>query len=314
MTRKILLPLSVLLSWFISCASGTGPEIAADSANSDVVVEDGNSLLWKIEGNGCVTSYMYGTMHMIDAEYYKMTKVMTDKIASSKAIIMEVGGMPNPLEAMSMMMLDSGTVHQYFTKEQMARLLEFMDTEMGVTPEAFHKTYGPMKPFFILQSLSQGYFGETTESYDLNIMGMAAAGDIPLVGLETIEQQLGFFESIPQSEVAEMIMSSVENYEQEKKDTQKMMKIYAEQQVEKLIPLMNKQSPEFMEYADIFLYNRNKAWIPKIKDEISDKQCFIAVGAGHLFGDGGLIDLLKKEGYTLTAISTEQGNENLNKD
>ena len=102
-----------------------------------------------------------------------------------------------------------------------------------------------------------------------------------------------------------MIMETIRNYDKEKKDTQKMMKIYHEQKVDKLIPLMNKQSPEFMEFSDIFLYNRNKAWIPKIEKEISDKQCFIAVGAGHLFGEGGIIDLLKKEGYTLIPIATE---------
>ena len=84
-----------------------------------------------------------------------------------------------------------------------------------------------------------------------------------------------------------------------------MMKFYADQKVDKLIPLMEKQSPEFMEFSDIFLYDRNKAWIPKIKNEMETKQCFIAVGAGHLFGDGGLIDLLEKEGLKLTAISTE---------
>ena len=83
-----------------------------------------------------------------------------------------------------------------------------------------------------------------------------------------------------------------------------MMKIYSEQKVDKLIPMIQKQSPEFMNFADIFLYNRNKAWIPKIESEIKDKSCFIAVGAAHLFGEEGLIDLLKKNGYSLTAIST----------
>ena len=294
-----------LLFSFLSCSSETAEAQKEIQIDDDKVIEDGNSLLWKIEGKGCVTSYLYGTMHMIDAEYYNMTENMTEKITSSKAIIMEVGGMPNPLEALSMMSLDSGTVHQYFTKDQMAELLEFMDKELGTSPEVFHKTYGPMKPFFILQSLSQGYFGEATESYDLNIMGMASANEIPLIGLETVEEQLSFFDKIPNDKIAEMIMETIRNYDKEKKDTQKMMKIYHEQKVDKLIPLMNKQSPEFMEFSDIFLYNRNKAWIPKIEKEISDKQCFIAVGAGHLFGEGGIIDLLKKEGYTLIPIATE---------
>lgn len=298
--------LTVVLFTSLSCSLESQPAVPETSTNDDIVVEDGNSLLWKIEGKGCTPSYMYGTMHMIDKEYYKMTDKMVSLISSSKAIVMEVGGMPNPIETMNLMSLDSGTVHDYFTKEQMAQLLEFFDKELNTPPEQFHNMYGKMKPFFILQSLSQGYFDEGAESYDLNIMGLAASNKIPLVGLETVEEQLSFFDIVPKDGMAEMIMTSIEGYEKEKKSTKKMMKIYASQQVDKLIPLMNKQSPEFMEFSDVFLYDRNKRWIPKIEEEIKDKQCFIAVGAAHLLGDGGLIDLLKKEGYTVTAISTEE--------
>lgn len=303
MKKHFLLFLAFLFP-FISCSSE--PTIDNQtSTEEDVVVKDGNSLLWKIEGKGAVTSYMYGTMHMINAEYYQMTENMVEKIQSSKAIIMEVGGMPSPLETYKMMSLDSGTVHQYFSKEQMGQILEFFDTKLGTSPDSFHKMYGGMKPFFILQALSQGYFEEGAKSYDLDIMGLASEKEIPLVGLETIKEQLGFFDAIPQEKMAEMIMKGIEGYEEEKKSTKKLMKLYASQKVDKLIPLMTKQSPEFMEFEELFLYGRNKKWIPKIKAEIADKQCFIAVGAAHLFGEGGVIDLLRKEGYTVTAISTE---------
>ena len=120
---------------------------------------------------------------------------------------MEVGGMPNPFETLALMTLDSGTVHQYFSKEQLVKLLEFMDKKLGTSPETFHSMYGKMKPFFILQSISQGYFSEKTMSYDLNIMEMANEKNIPLIGLETIEQQLGFFDAIPMSDMAELIMA-----------------------------------------------------------------------------------------------------------
>lgn len=278
---------------------------AAFSCSADVKVKNGNSLLWKIEGNNCQPSYLFGTMHMIEEEYYSMSASLTKKITQSDAIIMEVAGMPNPFETLALMTLDSGTVHQYFSKEQMVKLLEFMDKKLDTSPETFHTVYGKMKPFFILQAISQGYFSKNTISYDLNIMQMANEKDIPIIGLETIEQQLGFFDAIPMSEMADLIMTSVENFDEEKEQTKKMMEIYFEQKVDKLIPLMKKQSPEFMAYSDIFLYNRNKAWIPKLKEEIKTKKCFIAVGAGHLFGEGGVIELLQKEGYTLTAVSTQ---------
>lgn len=295
----------IIVFYFLSCSSSQNTETSEIIADSDVVIENGNSLLWKIEGNNAKVSYLYGTMHIIDAEYYNFTESMENKIIGSEAIIMEVGGMPNPIETLNLMQLDSGDIRDQFTKEDMAIIVEFFDKKLDTDPEKFYQIYGQMKPFFLMQAITQNYFGDETESYDLDIMGIAGSNEIPLIGLETLEQQLGFFDIIPKEGMSQMVIESINNYDKEKKQTEKLMKIYADQKVDKLIPLMKKQSPEFMEYGDIFLYDRNKAWIPKIMENIGSKKCFIAVGAAHLFGEGGVIELLENEGYTLTAISTE---------
>jgi len=104
--------------------------------------------------------------------------------------------------------------------------------------------------------------------------------------------------------MAAMIISSIENFEKEDKEMKKMMKIYAAEKVNKLIPLINKQSPEFMEYEDVFLTKRNKNWIPKLLTEMKSRKCFVAVGAAHLFGENGLIQLLQNEGLQVEAVAT----------
>lgn len=309
MTKLMIKRISLffaLIAGFISCTYGSeNTENNTEAlASDDIIVEDGNSLLWKIEGKNSQTSYIYGTMHMINEEYYNFTPLMAEKIMESDAIIMEVGGMPDPIETFKMMSLDSGEVYDYFSTEQLEQLMTFFETNLQTDKETFHKTYSTMRPFFILQAISQSYFEEGAMSYDLDIMAMAAQNKIPLIGLETIEEQLGFFDVISNDEMASIIMESIVDYKKGKKDTDKLMKLYAKQRVDKLIPLMKKQSPEFMKFEDIFLYNRNKAWIPKIISEIQEKKCFIAVGAAHLFGEGGVLDLLEKEGYKITPIFT----------
>jgi uncharacterized protein YbaP (TraB family) len=176
---------------------------------------------------------------------------------------------------------------------------------MGISPQEFDQTYGAMKPFFILQTLSQNYFDASAKSYDLTIMSLAAEKNIPLIGLETIEEQLGFFDKIPMASMAEMILETIRNQEEEKENTLKLMEFYSKEKVDKLIPLLEKQSVEIMNFEDVFLYNRNKAWVPKIEKEIKNKACFVAVGAAHLFGKKGLIELLRAAGYTVTPISSK---------
>jgi uncharacterized protein len=304
--QKFFIPFWAIVFSFISCSAETKSEEVSKIVNDDIIVENGNSLLWRIEGKGITTSYIYGTMHIIDADRYHFTDKMQKEISNSEAVIMEVGGMPNPLETLSLMQLDSGDIRSIFSDIQMRTIVEFFDTKLNTDPDTFFKIYGGMKPFFLLQAITQNYFSNKTESYDLEIMGIAAENEIPLIGLETLEQQLGFFDEIPSEAMANMVVESIENFEKDKKSTTKMMKAYEEQKVNKLIPMIKKQSPEFMEFDDVFLYDRNERWVPKIIKEIKDKKCFIAVGAAHLFGDGGLIELLRKEGYALNAVSTEQ--------
>jgi len=295
--------ISIIIFSFLSCSSSS-PKIDTEDneTQADIEVKNGNTLLWKIEKEGHQTAYIFGTMHMIEEEYYEFTPHMTNIVKNSDAIIMEIGGQPSPLKALEMMTLKEGKVEDFFTKEQLKDLVEFMDIKMNVSPQEFHQTYSRMKPFFILQTITQAYFSETSVSYDLNIMQMSAENNIPLLGFETMEEQLGFFDKIPAKDVASMIMNSVYNFEKEKKNTKKLEKLYAKQKVDKLIPLMKNQSPEFMEFEDIFLNNRNKAWIPKIIEETKTKKCFIAVGAAHLFDSKGVIQLLKNEGFVLTPI------------
>ena len=295
----------LLLLPFLSCSTNEVKDEEPQVVSEDVVVKNGNSLLWKVEGDGIKTSYFFGTMHMINEAYYNFSDGLKERIENSESIIMEIDGMPNPLTTFQLMSLDSGTVHDYFTPEQLVNLLAFMDIELGISPQEFDQTYGSMKPFFLMQTISQNYFEPTAKSYDLEIMGIAGTNDIPILGLETIEEQLGFFDQIPTDKMADLVMTSIEDYEKEGKDMIKLMEFYSKQKVDKLIPLLQKQSPEFMEFTDIFLYNRNKAWVPKIEEEMTNKTCFVAVGAGHLFGPDGLIDLFEKKGYTLTAVSTD---------
>lgn len=293
--------LILVLSFIISCTSSS--DVHSNKAQTeDVIVKNGNSLVWKIEKEGHQTSYIFGTMHMINESYFTMTPHLNYLIENSEQVIMEIGGQPNPLEALSLMTLKDETINDYFTKEELTDLVKFMDLQLGISPQQFQMTYTKMKPFLIFQSITQAFFSQPTKSYDLTIMQMTQEYDIPLIGFETMEQQLGFFDLIPNKDIARMIMTSVKDFEKEKKGTEQLMKLYAKEQVSKFIPLMKDQSPEFMEFEDIFLTSRNKAWIPTITTETKNKKCFIAVGAAHLFEENGIIQLLQKEGFTLTAI------------
>lgn len=297
---KYLILFTILCLTILSCTSSEDVHTAINTP--DIVVKNDNSLLWKIEKDGYQTSYIFGTMHMINESYFSITPHLNDIIQKSDQVIMEIGDQPNPLKALSLMTLKNETLNDYFTKNELTELVKFMNLECGVSTQQFQTIYTKMKPFLILQSITQAFFSENAKSYDLSIMEISKEKNIPLIGFETMEQQLGLFDLIPNKAISKMIMTTVHHFEKEKKGTEKLMNLYAKEQVDKFIPLMKDQSPEFMEFEAIFLTNRNKAWIPKIVTEIKEKKCFIAVGAAHLFELNGIIQLLKDQGFSLTPI------------
>ena len=61
-------------------------------------------------------------------------------------------------------------------------------------------------------------------------------------------------------------------------------------------------SEEAIKFMNKFLHNRNKNWLPKIIKLIHEQSTFVAVGAAHLGGEKGLLNLLKEEGYTLKPV------------
>jgi uncharacterized protein len=58
-------------------------------------------------------------------------------------------------------------------------------------------------------------------------------------------------------------------------------------------------------YDDLLLKNRNKNWVKQLKQIMENKSVFVAVGAGHLVGNDGLISLLKKAGYNVVPLENK---------
>ena len=81
-----------------------------------------------------------------------------------------------------------------------------------------------------------------------------------------------------------------------------MLKAYQQQDLAKLYSFVKEEDADFKFFEEDFLIKRNHNWVNKIKKQINEETSFIAVGAAHLYGEEGLVALLRKEGYTVKAI------------
>jgi len=264
-----------------------------------------SSMLWKIEREDLThPTYMLGTMHLINKEFYHFPEKLKKLVLGSKQLIMELDGLPNQMEAVELMRLpDSLSLSDYFNEDEMALIYRFAETELNMNRNMFNITFGKMKPFIILQLITQKQFEGETESYEMELMSLAKNHKIPTIGLETIKQQISFFDAIPAKEFGSIIKSYFENADSLKAQTRIMQEIYRSGDLDSLARYMVESSPELMEFEELLLTNRNLAWVPQIIKFIFEKPSFIAVGAAHLAGENGLIELLRKEGFTVTPVA-----------
>ena len=167
---------------------------------------------------------------------------------------------------------------------------------------AFRAAFSKMKPFVIVQMATQVQFMGKTESYEMTFDEIAKEHEIPMKGLETIEQQMSFFDELTDEQQVEMVMAGIRDAEESIETMREMQQTYVSQNVDALYQMINEDDGVISEEQAKFLDNRNANWIPQIKELIKSTNSFIAVGAGHLGGPNGVIRLLEKEGYTVTPL------------
>lgn len=273
---------SVVIAWF-----GFGQE---------------KTLLFSIKGKDTKPSYLFGTVHMIaDTAYYFPTKL--DKtLGKADQLVLEIDeSIADRAKAQKMLMLDSGNVFDRFTKEQADSIIQWGSSLLGMKPEVFEKSFSGMKPFVLMQIGVQAMMNARSKSYEMELMSKANANKQPIKGLETMESQFAIFENMDADDLTEMIMEGIRHPEKAAETQKELVELYVAKDVEGLAKLIT-ESEDMGSNADELLFNRNRNWIPVMTDFMKTQSCFFAVGAGHLGGEKGVIQLLKDAGYTVTPI------------
>ncbi|PKR80139.1 hypothetical protein CW751_11595 [Brumimicrobium salinarum] len=281
----------LLTSFIFVISSG----IAQDSLST--------SLLWEITGKKVKQpSYIFGTMHLIPEDDFLFPESLQNKVKESDLLVMEIGGITEQMKAMHLMMLDSGSMFDYFTEPQLDSLFAYTDAELGYDEKQMRTMFSKMKPFVLLQLFTKEAFGTNPQSYEMSLQKIAQKNDLEIIGLETVEEQMSFIDNLSQEDQVNMIMESIRSEDIDFSETKELIEIYLSQDINAIHKYTVSASISSPEFEASFLNERNKNWIAPIKKLIKKNKTFIAVGAAHLGGPKGVVELLRNEGYTLTPI------------
>lgn len=266
-------------------------------------------------------SYIIGTFHLEDGSYL-------DQIPGARAAIDEVeqvygeidiNTMTNPdsmaIMQSHLMIENDKTIKDILTPEQFDKLDKYVESIVGTkfsNPLLFQQM-GKMKPAALDQALEivkvlkmkQGQFDQNNV-IDNYIQNVAKEKGKKTNGLETLAFQTNLIFDRPIAEMVEELMCTIDNNEFEDKQMQMLIDAYHAQDAEKLMDItlmkMGNRCDVTDEYMDNLLFNRNRNWVKAIPAIVKEHSTLFAVGAGHLGGEKGVVNLLRKAGYKVEGV------------
>ena len=261
-------------------------------------------LLWKISGNGLSQhSYLYGTIHVMPKDKFSVSPKIREAFNYSAMMALEVDlnmDLKAKIQMAQEMLLPGGkAIKDYMTAEDFQKLHSFCIDSLKMKKRKLKKYYR-LKPFFFSSVVAQEQMGETS-SYELEFMKMAKKRKMKMIGLESIEFQLQTINKISIQDQAKMLVQEFGTNPTAQFD--EMLNLYLNEDLEGLYKIVSEESDAIPEFNHNFLVVRNKNWIPVIEKNISSNSFFIAVGAAHLPGENGVIQLLRSKGYSVEPIN-----------
>ena len=262
-----------------------------------------NTLLWEVSGKKLSSpSYLFGTFHLICKDDIPFGSQLKKAVQSANIMYMEMD-MDDPAMLLGGMMLmnmkGDSTLKKLYTADEYNKVELFFKDSLRMSMGMFQK----MKPFFLMAMLYPKMLPcKTMSGVEQELMQLAKANKKEIKGLETMAFQAAVFDSIPYTRQAKELLKTIDSLQAYKKYFDTMVHVYKTQQLKEIEKLFSNSEFGMAENQDILLDKRNKNWVIQLNTIMKNESVFVAVGAGHLVGEMGLIALLRKEGYTVRAL------------
>lgn len=307
--KRYLLPVAGLFTAFVACHvphNGQKTAYPQPPAASAQAVPTPHTLLWRISGKGISRpSYLFGTMHILCADQATLSDSLMLAIHTVDEVYFEIdlSDMTAMINSIKFMKMNNGeTLSTLLNPDEYKRVKAYFSSHESMLPFSMLEHFKPMLISGLIEEQSLGC--STTDGMEMQIKKAVHQENhkIPIKGLETAEFQAGLFDSIPYAKQAKELVDYVDSADKNKEMTRQLADLYSRQDLDGIQALSDKDDPGMNEYMDLLLYNRNRKWARILDSLLPHKSLLIAVGAGHLPGGQGVIELLRKEGYAVEPV------------
>ncbi len=279
-------------------------------------------LLFEISGHGLTSpSYIVGTYHLAPVSFVDsipgIRQAMADTQQTYGELMMDEMFTPDSIAFMqqAMMLPDGMTLDKLLTADEMSRLNAYMKQLLGMdmTNPLLAQQMGKLTPIALHTSLMLlNYMKKTGQidaqnGFDNYFQKEAHAQGKGVGGLETMAFQVEtLYKGQSLERQKELLMCEIDNAAFMEEMADGVIRAFYAQDIETIKEAMDKKlnnscdsSPE---EEDMLINNRNADWLTKMPALMAQKPTLFAVGAGHLPGEKGVLNLLRQAGYTVKGV------------
>lgn len=260
------------------------------------------SLLWQVTRPGMAdTSYLFGTMHTRDARAFRFGPEVSRAFLSCEVVAGELDMEETKrLDAavMNAMFLEKGTtLDRLYNKRDYKQVVGTLKERLGPVAPLCTK----IKPFYTIALLNEAGLGnDSAVVLDAWFQLKAQEAGKKVVGLETVTEQIEAVSAIPLKVQARMLLDVVRD--DDASGTNDALQAYIAQDLDALMASVVRDGmPDQVDRA--LLQDRNQRMTERLTKHMRSQGVFVAVGAAHLPGEYGLIERLRRLGYTVLPVT-----------
>ncbi len=259
--------------------------------------------LWRVSSDSG-EAYLLGSIHLAKPDLYPLDERIEEAFRATDNVVVEVDvsqGDAAEQQAMAMQMglyTDGSTVKDHLSPEAFAKFQSFLE-ERGL-PLAVFQAFRPWMSAATLQVLEMQRVGFDAEiGIERHFLGQAEQLDKPVHELETADFQLRMLAEMPDALQELFLISTIDEYSSFAERIDEMIASWQAGDATVLESMLLKdyeEKPEMRPLYQRILIDRNVGMAEKITGMLEGGgKWFVIVGAAHLVGEQGLVELLRRD-------------------
>jgi uncharacterized protein YbaP (TraB family) len=261
----------------------------------------GQGVLWRVEREGTPPSHIFGTMHAKDPEVTRLAEPVAAQFAGARSLAVEVVQAPAAVQAYRRAIeIADGDLEMLIGRERMQLVIE-VGARYGIPEVQLRR----LKPWVlsVLFGMPPHVVRDHRPVLDEVLENTAKSRALPIYGLESIEEQIDAFDRLDLGRQIGLLDAALaENWRISCWWEQVIKRSYLARDTGTLYALTTAQMADDDVLWRALIHERNVRMVERMQGRLLEGHAFVAVGAIHLPGDLGILDLLAKQGYHISPV------------